>query len=218
MDSGDWEGAPPQDYLDRSTWTTWTISYEAIHEKQATAANLLLLWAFLNSEDLWYGFFAVACGRSETVASGLSSCVGSIANIELQFITMRLLLNYSLVERVSESGSYATHSVVHQWAYHFQEVSSRQKLAQLAVTVVGLAVPSTCSRDYSTLQGRLLPHAQACSPWVGMNEIGPSSQIYSGGSTEDQVKKESIVLHDAFLLLGNLCKDQGKLEMAEQMY
>ena len=43
MNSRDWEGAPLQDYPDRSVWTTWAISYNAIRERHVPAANLLLL-------------------------------------------------------------------------------------------------------------------------------------------------------------------------------
>jgi hypothetical protein len=35
--------APLQDYPDRSVWTTWAISYQAIREKHRATANLLLL-------------------------------------------------------------------------------------------------------------------------------------------------------------------------------
>lgn len=52
MELDEWEGAPLQDYPDRSVWTTWTISYETIRETYKVVANLLLLWAFLDRKDL----------------------------------------------------------------------------------------------------------------------------------------------------------------------
>lgn len=78
-------------------------------------ANLLLLWAFLDRKDLWYGMFSVVCEASETVKSWLSAWVGSITSNELDFSkAMRILRNYSLIEQVAESKSYATHPVVHR--------------------------------------------------------------------------------------------------------
>ena len=219
MESDEWEGAPLQDYPDRSVWTTWTISYETIRETHGAAANLLLLWALLDHKDLWYGLFRAAYEAFETVASGLSEWVGSIASNELDFIkAMPTLRNYSLIEEVTESKSYATHPVVHQWAYHFQEANSRVKLARLAVMIVGLAVTSSSTRDYSTLQRRLLPHAQACSSWIEVKEIELHSYSDKEGSSEDQEEDGRPIIYDAIHLLGNLYADQGKLDEAEKMY
>ncbi|KAH8587243.1 hypothetical protein B0O99DRAFT_747744 [Bisporella sp. PMI_857] len=219
MESGDWEGAPLQDYPDRSVWTTWAISYDAIRKTHIAAANFLLLWAFLDRKDLWYGLFAAACNASTAAASSLSEWIGSIAGNELELTkAVRLFRNYSLIEDVKDCGSYATHPVVHRWAYHFQGEGSRQKLAQLAVIIVGCAVPDSLSRDYSTLQRRLLPHAQACSHRIEIHETGPSSGAHKGGSVENQMGEERIILDDAILLLGNLYRDQGKLDEAEKMY
>jgi hypothetical protein len=55
-----------QEYPDRSIWTTWVISYNALREKHEHAANLLLLWSLLDNKDLWYGLFATACQESTT--------------------------------------------------------------------------------------------------------------------------------------------------------
>jgi hypothetical protein len=138
MGSRDWEGAPLQDYPDRSVWTTWAISYNAIRETHVAVANLLLLWALLDSKDLWYGLFAAACSTSTTTATSLSEWIGDIASDELEFTkAIGLLRNYSLIEDVQGLGGYATHPVVHRWAYYFQGEDSRLQLAELAVIVVG---------------------------------------------------------------------------------
>jgi hypothetical protein len=115
MESRDWEGAPLLDYPDRSVWTTWAISFGAIRKTHITAANLLLLWALLNSKYLWYGLFARACSASSTTATRLSEWIGDIASKELEFTkAIRLLRNYSLIEDIQGLGSYATHPVVHK--------------------------------------------------------------------------------------------------------
>ena len=120
MESRDEADAPLQDYPDRSVWTTWAISYRAIREKDENTANLLLLWAFLDNKDLWYGLFAAACRASSVTARRLSGWIGDIAKNELKFIkATQLLRNYSLIEDVDNLASYATHPVVHRWAYYF---------------------------------------------------------------------------------------------------
>lgn len=72
MEPQDQADASLQDYPNRSVWTTWAISYKAIQEKDKNAANLLLLWAFLDNKDLWHGLFAEACKASTFAARRLS--------------------------------------------------------------------------------------------------------------------------------------------------
>ena len=86
MESRDEADAPLQDYPDRSVWTTWTISYKAIRNKDEITANLLLLWASLDNRDLWHGLFTSACRASSICARRLSEWIGEIASNELKFI------------------------------------------------------------------------------------------------------------------------------------
>lgn len=54
-------------------------------------------------------------------ARSLPEWIGDIASKELEFSrAMQLLRNYSLIEDVEDLASYATHPVVHRWAYHYQ--------------------------------------------------------------------------------------------------
>ena len=102
----------------------------------------------------------------------LSELIENIVSTELEFTkAIQVLRNYSLIEDVEDLASYATHPVVHRWAYHFLGEDSRAKLAQLAVVTVGWSVPHESTRDYSAMKCRLLRHAQACSRWVSMSEI-----------------------------------------------
>jgi tetratricopeptide (TPR) repeat protein len=211
--------APLLDYPDRSVWTTWAISFQAIREKHAATANLLLLWSFLDNKDLWHGLFATACKKSTVVASLLSGWLGEMATSELDFSqAMRLLRNYSLVEEVVETTSYSTHPVVHQWAHHSQGKHFATELSRLAIITVGCTVLDNSTRDYSTLQRRLLPHAQVCSKrliksatdwWLGIDKVD------SGRFDGDE---QCAVILEAIHLLGTLYKDQGKLGEAEKMY
>jgi hypothetical protein len=99
--------------------------------------------------------------------------IGDIASSEVRFSgAMQLLRNYSLVEETIETTSYTTHPVVHQWAHHSQGKRFAIELSRLAVVTVGWTVPQSSTRDYSTLQRRLLPHAQACSGQMEKEEAG----------------------------------------------
>jgi tetratricopeptide (TPR) repeat protein len=207
------------DYLNRSVWTTWAISYQAIRDKHEATANLLLLWSFLNNKDLWYGLFTTACRSSPVAAKMLSGWIGEIASNDTAFSqAMQLLRNYSLVEEVVETRSYATHPVVHQWAYHSQARCFNTELSRLAVVTVGWSVPGISNRDYATLQRRLLPHAQACSSVIAKNKPGWNYRGHEGNHEAVDEKEEQEAVLDAIHLLGNLYVDQGKLSEAEQMY
>jgi len=211
--------APLQDYPDRSVWTTWTISFNAIQKKDKNVANLLLLWAFLDNKDLWHGLFSAACRASTIVKRRLSEWIGDIASNEIEFIkAVQLLRNYSLLEDIENLASYATHPVVHRWAYHIQSKKSRVELAQLAVIMIGWAVPDSLSRDYSIMQRRLLSHAQVCSRWVLVNEIGRRTRSRHTDEMEFEEPKKKEAILDAILLLGNLYNNQDKLAEAEKMY
>jgi len=211
--------APLQDYPDRSVWTTWTISFNVIQTKDKNVANLLLLWAFLDNKDLWHGLFSAACRASTIVKRRLSEWIGDIASNEIEFIkAIQLLRNYSLLEDIEDLASYATHPVIHRWAYHIQSKKSRVELAQLAVIMIEWAVPDSLSRDYSIMQRRLLSHAQVCSRWVLVNEIGRRTRSRHTNEMEFEEPKKKEAILDAILLLGNLYNDQDKLAEAEKMY
>jgi tetratricopeptide (TPR) repeat protein len=219
MESSHLADAPLQDYPDRSVWTTWAISYQAIRDKHEATANLLLLWSFLDNKDLWHGLFATACGKSTVASRMLSGWIREIATSEVEFGgAMRLLRSYSLVEEVAETASYATHPVVHQWAHHSQGKHFAIKLSQLAVVAVGWSVPESSTRDYAPLQRRLLPHAQGCSSWIIKKELSWGYECSEGNSEVKNEDKEQKTTLDAIHLLGLLYADQSKLGEAEKMY
>jgi tetratricopeptide (TPR) repeat protein len=217
--------APLQDYPERSVWTTWAISYQAIYEKHEHTAKLLLLWSFLDNKNLWYGLFEEANSFSEVVETILSRWIGKIATSELAFSqAMQLLRNYSLVEETKGATGYATHPVVHQWAFHYQAKQFEAELSQLAVIVVGAAVPDKERQDYSTLQRRLLPHAQVCSEWILREKEEQGNEITDGYKRSERCEKglestkERAIMFIAIGSVGNLYADYNKLVEAEHMF
>jgi tetratricopeptide (TPR) repeat protein len=224
MKSAHLTDAPLQDYPERSVWTTWAISYQAIYEKHEHTAKLLLLWSFLDNKNLWYGLFREACSRSKVAARLLAKWIGKIADSELAFShAMRLLRNYSLVEEVKETAGYATHPVVHRWAYHYQGRQYKLELSQLAVIVVGFAAPDIARRDCSTLQRQLVPHAHACSRWILEEEEEQGNEIIDDYKRSERFgiglkgTEERDTLFVAIMQLGILYADQNKPVEAEQM-
>lgn len=86
------------------------------------------------------------------------------------------------------------------------------------MVVVRWAVQDLSTRDWSTLQRRLLPHAQTGSRWIVQRQAG--WRLGSIGDNDEDVDRNEQwkVVLDATLNLGLLYADQGKLAEAEQMY
>ncbi|USP73984.1 FabD/lysophospholipase-like protein [Curvularia clavata] len=215
----DKEGAPLQDYPDRSVWITWIISYQAVLAKYESAAHLLLLWSFLDNKDLWHDLFATACEGSLVVQRMLSEWIGDAATSELAFSRAMLILrNYSLVEVVEGSAGYTTHPVVHRWACCSQDTQLATKLGRLAVIAVGFAAPSESLHNCTALQLRIFPHAQAASQWVFQANI-QREKLSSDDEVEGYVMEaeqyEAVLA--GTLLLSSLFDAQGKLGEAERL-
>ena len=202
------------DYTNRSVWTTWNISYNAILAKNQYAANLLVFWSFLDRNDLWYDIFQRA-GHSTSIASDLSSWLGKVAAHELSFIeAMSMLRSFSLVESTLHTQGYSMHAVVHRWVY-FSHGVQQPDLHRLALKVIGFAVPSPLELESGRLHQRLLPHVNICSAktlndlaWIEGHSCHPKVRI-NPQETEDLIA--------AMNNFGILYVHQGKFSAAEEL-
>ena len=196
-------GSPLVDYEQGSVGTTWTVSFKAVEARNRNVANLLRLWAFIDSRDLWHGLLQAAADGGEQWPGWLCDIAGN----EVRYLdAARLLLRYSMIEaQESVQGSHMMHPAVHRWASHIQDGAAKREVLRLAVMVVGSSVPGSTSRNYWVLQRRLLAHAERCSWWIG--------EIYGVGQSFDD-----IMAIDAMHMLCLLYADQGRLTEAESMY
>ncbi|KND93937.1 Kinesin light chain [Tolypocladium ophioglossoides CBS 100239] len=192
------------DYEQQSVATTWMVSFKAVEARSKNAVNLLLLWAFIDNNDLWHGLLRMASESGEHLPEWLREMAGE----EVIFIdAATLLLRYSMIEpQHSVRGSYAMHPVMHRWVLSIQDIDQRREFLWLAVVLVGWSVPSNATKAYWVLQRWLLPHAERCSWWM-------LKDINSTG-----VHFDDTLATGAICLLGNLFADQGRLKEAEEMY
>lgn len=193
--------SPLVDHEDRSIATTWTISFKAIEARSNSAANLLLLWAFLDNRDFWHGILQAATEKQDW-----PEWLHQLARNEVEFLdAARLLLRYSMIEKKqSAQGSYTMHPVVHRWTSHIQQNPKKIEMIWLAAMVVGYVLPDYSASDYWVLQQRLLPHAERCWWWIEKIDNGESSL---GGSSAT----------NALYNLGNLYASYGRVVDAEKM-
>jgi tetratricopeptide (TPR) repeat protein len=186
------------DYPERTIVTTWQISFDEVTSRDEGAAKLLQLWGYFDNQEIWYQLFQWS-GYTEAAPSWLQK----ITDNEIDFLaTVDILLNYSLIERGNSNDTYSMHSVVHDWIRASINKKDEDML-QIAITTVGLAVPSVNVRDASIIQGRLLPHATRCSQHLGqVNGVQKIENAYLAGLKN----------------LGDLYHYRGRLTEAEAIY
>jgi tetratricopeptide (TPR) repeat protein len=195
-------------YEDRAMYTTWNISLEHVEQQSELAAKLLQLWAYFDNQDVWLEL--LQAGRK-----GSPEWFSELMEDQLSFDeAMRVLCDHALVEAeaeaeavfgkfTKESRGYSMHGCVHAWTMHVVNERWDDGLARLALTCVGLHVPSSTALQYWVTQQRLLRHADRY--WS-----------YLDGMRTGQDHEFSII--DAVHSLGVLYADQGKLDKAEEMY
>jgi hypothetical protein len=200
MKGKDEDGFPLLDDLECSAWITWKIAFNAVKERDEAAASLLRLWTFLDNRDLWHGLLRAAIESQVRWPDWLRE----MADNELAFVNaVELLQNYSVIESKKGSKSYGIHPAVHRLASYMENDGRRGEFLQLAVKLVGWAVPDLKTEQDWVLQRRLLPHADRCSYWILV-------EIESFYSIERHFDRESAVeMLVATHRLGNLYVHQG---------
>ena len=190
---------------DRSILTTWTLSFNSLRLQSEDAANLLMLWAFLDNRDLWYELLAPALDLAiaDEVPRWFARCAGD----KLEFKEcIGLLLEYSFIDAKTGSSSFSMHSVLHHWCFHtFEE--DKAIMSWLALIIVASAVPSETVLHYSLIQRRLLPHC---------DRVYSMLQRYLQEAFKNREYLPS--LSSACYQLGYLYSNQGKMKEAEDMY
>ncbi len=189
----------------RSILTTWTLSFNSLRSQSEDAANLLMLWAFLDNRDLWYELLAPALDLAiaDEVPRWFARCAGD----KLEFKEcIGLLLDYSFIDAKTGSSSFSMHSVLHHWCFHtFEE--DKATMSWLALIIVASAVPSETVLRYSLIQRRLLPH---CDHVYSMLQ----RHLREAFKNREYLPSLSGACHQ----LGNLYKNQGKMKEAEDVY
>lgn len=211
MKMSDELGLSPSDHLDRTLWTTWSMSFDAVQKLDRLAADLLRLWSFFDNKDLCFEVFATAFAASRKAKAEVPKLLESLATSQLLFTrSMILLRRYSLVESVEGRDSYAIHPVVHRWARNTGGPDFDRELARLAAVVVGFAVPAKAAKNGPVMQRRLLPHAEACYELV----VGDTDCKSEAGTTSKDCETYLKAIH----LLGILYTDVGRPKEAEALY
>lgn len=205
---------PLRNYANGTVATTWMISFSAIQSRNWAAANLLLLWAHLDNNSMWFELLATAPQAQPSLAEKMSIWIGAIGSEEVEFHSaIGLLRNYSFVEKLEGQSAYTVHPVVHQWALHIQDNHQRKALAWLAVVAVGLSIPYRDDIYWWETQVRMFPHAALCAKTA----IGFAKRRYAQHKWDWQHEEMAWLLR-TLILFGNIFMNQGNSAKAEEIY
>ncbi|KAI2488242.1 Tetratricopeptide repeat-containing domain protein [Pyrenophora tritici-repentis] len=190
-------------YEDRTLYTTWGISFDHVKKQSSLATKLLQLWAYFDNQDVWLQLLQEARDNAPKWFCELT-------RDRLVFNkAVRVLCDHALVEADTtlgeggkESRGYGMHSCGHAWTKHVVNGGWDDGMARLALRCVGLHVPSTDALQYWVTQQRLLRHANQCHSSV--------NTVLTG-------REDDITIMDAVHGLGDLYRNQGKLDKAEEM-
>jgi hypothetical protein len=128
-------------YEDRTLYSTWQISFEYVEQRNVLSAQLLRLWAYFDSQDVWFELLQYSDPEHP-------DWIRELIEDELSFHeAMRVLTDHGLVEvdkpslELLESQGYSIHGCVHSWTVHVLNQEWNYGLARVAVNSVALYIP-----------------------------------------------------------------------------
>ncbi|KAF8459221.1 hypothetical protein BDZ91DRAFT_852054 [Kalaharituber pfeilii] len=143
---------------DRAVFAAWDLSFNAIQEQNANAAELLLLCGFLDNNDI--------C--EELLQRGMKLPMND---------SIRVLFSYSMVKRKDRDDSFSIHPIVHKWAQWKlnaePERYNKKATEALLIVTSAIAVPDN-KREVADwiFERRILPHIIALEKHAKTLPIG----------------------------------------------
>lgn len=193
----------------QSILMTWSLSFDHLRAQREDAANLLLLWAFLDNQDLWYELLAPALNKEIVGGLEIPDWFAKCASDEIDFKEcMRLLLDYSFIDVKTGSSSFSIHPVFHHWFSHAFEEEIAITMGRLALIIVTSATPSETMPYYSLIQRRFLLHCDRI-----INSLAQQYTIQESLIDERDLRWRS----KPYNKLETLYSDQGRMKEAEDM-
>ncbi|KAJ6081476.1 hypothetical protein N7499_006350 [Penicillium canescens] len=184
-------------YEDRELYSTWLISYERIKQENESAAQLLQLWAYFDSQDLWYDLLR----HCENFGP---EWFRQIALSELNFnAAVRTLQKFAFAKGRKGSNGYSIHTCLHAWSMGVLNKQPDFEKFEMALRCIVFSDPGYMSVD----QLRLAPHASRLVSLadIFVNEAAADTNIVRVCAT-------------AFQECGRLHFDHGLLVQAEELY
>jgi tetratricopeptide (TPR) repeat protein len=204
-------------YSTVSVGIAWLVSYRRVKKIGGYAAGLLRLWSALDNKDFWQGLLSDASKIDVEIKSHLSPWIGCLAHNKTEFLeAMRLLRKYSLIEDTEKTASWATHPVLHKWAYQSNYSCLRTIMTERALLITGWASSGTLEQgdSASVLRHRILPHTMQCSRRILMGLVTNSPY----DATDDEWRHRWFDILGGMNRLGLLNVGLNRQDEAERLY
>ena len=162
--------ASPNDPARASIRTTWTTSVNILKSRMADedetgphrcACRLLHLFAYFEPTDYDYKILEKA-----RLVNNVPVWCKQVFDSKLDFYsTVKILLDLSLLDRTSNSGSYSMHRVVYDWLCTYIAHETDDELLNLAAAAIGWSCPVAYTPfTWAEEQQRLILHANVLYP------------------------------------------------------
>ncbi|KAL4803886.1 hypothetical protein BDV18DRAFT_144608 [Aspergillus unguis] len=178
---------------------TWLISYDEIRRRDREAAELLVLLAHFDNQDIWYELLKHGYWSPER-----SSWYDDVMGDELVFRKkMKTLIEFSCINANLQNDSYSMHPVVRDWclAMWATQQEAPTHLHEFSLVTAGHMVPHKSDPNCWALQRRLLPHAR-----------------YVLGELRKVELTDHLMTWASLHSFANLYSDQCMLREAEEIY
>ncbi|KAJ5557284.1 TPR repeat protein [Penicillium frequentans] len=232
----------PQEYHDRTLYTTWDITYAHLAAENPYAAKFLKMLAYFDNQSLWYGFFHA--GITKNSPEWLCDVVASDVTFHG---VMAILAKYSFLEIDGVSGSWSMHNCIHDWTlamldedldmtyYWYNMDCVYACIVGVDTNTLGYTSFSPLSRHAARLADeRLLGNEMISNPKIDrlhkvirvsllllhQFQLDKAEQMYMRALAgyEKALGADHTSTLGTIHNLGILYRDQGKLDKAEQMY
>jgi tetratricopeptide (TPR) repeat protein len=157
----------PRDYP-ASVLTTWTKSFEAVRQRSAAAADVLIVSAFLAPDGIPYEIFLKGASElGEALAAALADADGSEKPL---YDLLTELRRYSLIRRHPDARTYDVHRLVQAVTRDGLDDPDQRLWAERAVRAVCKATPDIKFANWHAC-ARLVPHWGACAGEIARHQM-----------------------------------------------
>ena len=142
----------PLDYVGRTLYSTWNVSFQHVQQRDSAAAELLKLFAYFDNQDLWYELFDV---ELKEPPSWWVDVMKSRARFNR---AVSILNSYSLLEL--DVGRFSMHPCEHDWTLEYLNRDIDPKMCQIAIRCVAANVGNKLKEGYWNKARRFVQHAR----------------------------------------------------------
>ncbi|KAL4926018.1 uncharacterized protein BDV17DRAFT_164638 [Aspergillus undulatus] len=197
---------------------TWLVSYHEIEKRDPEAAQLMLIIAHFDNQDIWRELL-ISVGAVDYSRWLVFTMSDEIAFRE----RMSTLIGFSFVIAQSQSDSYSMHPVVRDWCLYIAESRNNQDpdfFKETALIAVGTMAfdsgPSPCYGNSTCCGGPPCNGGSAC--WTLQQRLLPHASYVLGSIRSLPRTTSSIEFRNALFGIGKLYTTQCRLEEAEEPY